>query len=152
MNILCCIYHIYSKFWDTKTTYYSSPKIWKSSLSYLLMCVPYSIQLPHITLYWLCWRLRTHQPKWVILCRLPEKGRREIVEETKVGQGRKRKIHESEETDEIKTFPFYPHLLQEQQTLSNCKPISVGHPGDAKYRTPLPHPTTPHNPISAQSS
>ena len=26
---------------------------------------------------WLCWSLTTHQPLWVILCRLPEKGRRE---------------------------------------------------------------------------
>ena len=35
---------------------------------------------------WLCWGLTTHQPLWVILCRLPEKGRRvieEIVEEMK---------------------------------------------------------------------
>ena len=32
------------------------------------------------------WGLTTHQPLWVILCRLPEKGRRvidEIVEEMK---------------------------------------------------------------------
>ena len=35
---------------------------------------------------WLCWGLTTRQPLWVILCRLPEKGRRvieEIVEEMK---------------------------------------------------------------------
>ena len=25
-----------------------------------------------------CWGLTTHQPLWVILCHLPEKGRREI--------------------------------------------------------------------------
>ena len=25
----------------------------------------------------------------------------------------------------------------------NCKPISVGHPGDARYTTPSHHPTTP---------
>ena len=29
----------------------------------------------------LCWGLTTRQPLWVILCRLPEKGRKEIVEE-----------------------------------------------------------------------
>ena len=29
---------------------------------------------------WLCWGLTTHQPLWVILCRLPEKGRKEIEE------------------------------------------------------------------------
>ena len=44
---------------------------------------------------------------------------------------RKRKMNESEETEEIKTFPLYPYLLQGQQALPNCKPISVGHPGDA---------------------
>ena len=27
---------------------------------------------------WLCWGLTTRQPVWVILCRLPEKGRKEI--------------------------------------------------------------------------
>ena len=51
----------------------------------------------------------------VILCRLPEKGRKEIeerVEEIKEGQGRKRNRNESEETEEIKTFPLYPYPLQ----------------------------------------
>ena len=45
---------------------------------------------------------------WVILCRLPEKGRKEILKETireEIGT-------ESEETEEIKTFPLYPYLLQ----------------------------------------
>ena len=28
----------------------------------------------------LCWGLTTHQPLWVNLCRLPEKGRKEIEE------------------------------------------------------------------------
>ena len=35
---------------------------------------------------WLCWCLTTRQPLWVILSRLPEKGRKEIekiVEEMK---------------------------------------------------------------------
>ena len=34
----------------------------------------------------LCWALTTHQPLWVILCHLPDKGRKEteeIVEEMK---------------------------------------------------------------------
>ena len=56
---------------------------------------------------------------------------------------RKRKMNESGETEEIKTFPLYPYLLQGQKVLPNCKPISVGHPSDAIYTTPLPHPTTP---------
>ena len=30
--------------------------------------------------HWLCWGLTTCQPFWVILCRLPEKGRKEIEE------------------------------------------------------------------------
>ena len=29
---------------------------------------------------WLCWDLTTRQPLWVILCRLPKKGRKEIEE------------------------------------------------------------------------
>ena len=33
--------------------------------------------------YSLCLGLMTHQPLWVILCRLTEKGRKEIVEEMK---------------------------------------------------------------------
>ena len=28
----------------------------------------------------MCWGLMIRQPLWVILCRLPEKGRKEIVE------------------------------------------------------------------------
>ena len=57
----------------------------------------------------------TRQPLWVILCRLPEKGRREIgeiAEEMKrEGQGRKRKLNESGETKEIKTFPLCPTVF-----------------------------------------
>ena len=52
---------------------------------------------------WLSWGLTTRQPLWVILCRLPEKGRKkieEIVEEMK-----ERNRNESEETEEIKTSP-----------------------------------------------
>ena len=44
---------------------------------------------------------------WVILCRLLEKGRREIeeiVNEMK-RQGRRRKMNESEETEKVETFP-----------------------------------------------
>ena len=55
--------------------------------------------------------LTTRQPLWVILCRLPEEGRKEIEDE-KEGQGRKRNRNESEETEAIKTFPLYPYLLQ----------------------------------------
>ena len=59
-----------------------------------------------------CWSLTTRQPLRVILCRLPEKGRKEIEERVeemkerdreergtvkKEGQGRKRNRNESEE-------------------------------------------------------
>ena len=58
------------------------------------------------------------------------------------GKGRMRKMNENGETEEIKTSPFYPYLLQGQQAFSNCKPISVGRP-NVRYTTPLPNPTTP---------
>ena len=61
------------------------------------------------------WGLTTCQPLWVILRRLPEKGRREreeIVEEMKEMDWGERKMNESEETEKIKTFPLYPYLLQ----------------------------------------
>ena len=81
--------------------------------------------------------LTTCQPLWVILCHLPEKGRREIeeiiieemkerdrgerkmnereeteVEEMKERDRGERKMNEREETEEIITFPLYPYLLQ----------------------------------------
>ena len=45
---------------------------------------------------------------WVILCRLSKKGRKEIEErrrDEREEQGRKRNMNESEEREEIKTFP-----------------------------------------------
>ena len=64
---------------------------------------------------WLCLGLTTRQPLWVILCRLPEKGRKvieEIVEEIKERDREERNRNKSEETEEIKIFPIYPYLLQ----------------------------------------
>ena len=61
--------------------------------------------------HWLCWGLTTRQPLRVILCRLPEKGRKEIEEsrgDEREGQGRKRNRNESEETEEIKNIPPLP--------------------------------------------
>ena len=72
-----------------------------------------------------------------------KRDRRDSRRGEKEVQGRKRDKSESEETEEIKTFPLYPYLLQGQQALPNCKPISVGRPGDVRYTTPLHHPTTP---------
>ena len=51
----------------------------------------------------------TRQPSWVILCRFPEKGRRqieEIVEEMKERDRGEGKMNNSEETEEIKTLPL----------------------------------------------
>ena len=39
--------------------------------------------------------------------------RRDSSGDEREGQGRKRNRNESEETEEIKTFPLYPYLLQE---------------------------------------
>ena len=55
----------------------------------------------------------------VILCHLPAKGTREIeeiVEEMKERDRGAKKMNGSEETEEKKTFPLYPYLLQGQQT------------------------------------
>ena len=42
----------------------------------------------------------------------PRKKEIRVEEIKKEGQGRKRNRNESEETEEIKTFLFYPYLLQ----------------------------------------
>ena len=61
-----------------------------------------------------CFGVSRHINPCALFCRLPEKGIKETVKEMKEkGQGRKRKMNESEETEEIKTFPLYPYLLQE---------------------------------------
>ena len=72
-----------------------------------------------------------------------KRDRRESRGDEREGQGRKRNRNESEETEEIKTFPLYPYPLQGSQALPNCKPISVGRPGDVRYTAPSHHPTTP---------
>ena len=61
----------------------------------------------------------TPKPLWVILCHLPEKGRKEkeeIVGDKREGQERKNRS-KSEETEEIKTFSISPYLLQGKQVL-----------------------------------
>ena len=70
-----------------------------------------------------------------------KRDRRDSRGDEREGQGRNRK--ESEETEVIEISPLYPYLLQEQQALPNCKPISVGRPIDVRYTTPSPHPTIP---------
>ena len=64
---------------------------------------------------WLSWGLTTRQPLCVIsfLRCLPEKMEtRDSRGNEREGQGRKNSRIESEETEEIKTFPLYPYLLQ----------------------------------------
>ena len=73
-----------------------------------------------------------------------KRDRKDSREDESEGQGRKRNRNENEETEEIEQFPLYPYLLQGQQALSNCKPISDGCPSDVRYTTPLQHPTTPN--------
>ena len=41
-----------------------------------------------------------------------ERAKRDSRRDEREGQGRKRKRSESEETEERKTFPLYPYLLQ----------------------------------------
>ena len=80
----------------------------------------------------------TRQPLWVILCRLPEKGRKEIEEivvgmkerdreetsgDEREGQGRKRNRNESEETEESRIpWKALSHLLgqKSQEPQSEC--------------------------------
>ena len=65
-----------------------------------------------------------------------------MIEEGERGAGKKENKNESEETEEIKTSPLYPFLLQGSQALPNCKPISVGRPSDIRYTIPSPNPNT----------
>ena len=45
----------------------------------------------HMSTELLCWCLTTRQPLWVILCRLPEKGRKEIEKILEEMKGRNTK-------------------------------------------------------------
>ena len=60
-------------------------------------------------------------------------------------------MNESEEKEEIKTFPLYPHLLQGQQALPNCKPISVGRPSEKKKKISDPANTQRRYNVAATS-
>ena len=94
----------------------------------------------------------TCQPWRVILCCLPAKGRKqkeEIVEAMKDRDREERRKWKWKKTEEITTSLLYLYLLQGQQALPNCKPISVGCPSDKSYRTPFTstnNPPCPHPP------
>ena len=45
-----------------------------------LKCLPQYLTQLCLASHWLCWGLTTRQPLRVILCRLPEEGRKEIEE------------------------------------------------------------------------
>ena len=63
------------------------------------------------TIDWLCWGLTTHQPLWVILCRLPETGRKEIeeiVEEMKENTGKKEEQEWKWRNRRNKNIPLLP--------------------------------------------
>ena len=84
-----------------------------------------------------------------------KRDRRDSRGDERDGQGRKRNRNESEETEEIKTVPLYSYLLQGLLALPNCKPISVGGPGDVTYTTPSPHlrthPSNHSSPLTQKS-
>ena len=73
-----------------------------------------------------------------------KRDRRDSRGDERERQGRKGEMKEGEGTEGIASFPLYPYLLQGQQALPNCKPISIRRPGDKSYRTPSPYPTTPY--------
>ena len=52
----------------------------RSSLGSAIYQCLQQIPKERLLLLLLCWGLTTHQPLWVILCRLPEKGRKETEE------------------------------------------------------------------------
>ena len=53
-----------------------------------------------------------------------KKDGRDSREDEREGQGRKRNRNESEETEEIKTFPLYPYLLQMYKDSRPCPTVS----------------------------
>ena len=85
---------------------------------------------------WLCWGFKTRQPLCVILCPLPEKGRKvveEIVEEIKERDREERGTGiESEETEEIKKTKKHP-----PSTLS-CYKDSRPCPAVSQYQLDAP--------------
>ena len=64
-----------------------------------------------LSCFWLCWGFTTCQPLWVILCSLPEKGRKEIeeiAEEMKKGDREERGTGMKEKKLRNKNIPPLP--------------------------------------------
>ena len=78
-----------------KTCFPSEKELIRRKQIYSIIAGPFSEENLYAgkqTIDWLCWGLTTRQPLWVILCRLPETGRKEteeIVEEMKERTGKK---------------------------------------------------------------
>ena len=76
------------------------------------------------------WGLMTRQPLWVILCHLPEKGRREIEEivEMKERDRGERKMNESEGTEETRQSAQWGTYTPEEryhQFLTSTKYVAL---------------------------
>ena len=76
----------------------------------------------------LCWGLTAHQPLWVILCRLPQKGRREIEETVKEMKERDRGESGTGMKKKKQKKKNIPPLSLPSTTLPKCKPTSVWMP------------------------
>ena len=87
------------------------------------------VYLVVVRIDWLCWGLTTRQPLWVILCRLPEKGRKKIEEMVEEMKERDREEWEQEwkwkKTEEIKHSP---------STLTSCYKDSRPCPTVSQYQ------------------
>ena len=95
---------------------------------------------------WLCWGLTTRQPFWVILCRLPEKGRKETEE---IAEEMKERDREERGTGmKVKKQKKWKHHLPTLTCYKDsrpCPPVSQ-YQLDAPvtwYMTTSHHPTTP---------
>ena len=60
------------------------------------------VYLGVVRIDWLCWGLTTRQPLWVIMYRLPEKGRKEIEEMVEEMKERDRKNENRNESEKKK--------------------------------------------------
>ena len=52
----------------------------ENRLWHFMQTIAWNVKASFLWIDWLCWGLTTRQPLRVILCRLPEKGRKEIEE------------------------------------------------------------------------
>ena len=73
-----------------------------------------------------------------------EREKRDIRGDEREGQGRDsyRNEFESEETEEIKTFPFYLTCYKDSRPCQTVSQYQLDAPIDIRYTIPLQHPTT----------